>query len=266
MEETMRSLEDVLVHSFNSSVSNGLEIGDSCIDYIKMECTKCGNNDHQKSTSYLYPEQDKKQKGKFCTLASDPNFGTDLFTLLNENDVRVVSDMMIDASLYINYYFTKFLHEHFEEFPRRVEPHFLREFYYHLQSNSNVRRKVVFPKDEYYFKQMRGANRALYDASHRGYLIQSARVVYYTCMQNCVVVHMKSRIIKYFQIRYPETRTRWPATIQAELFSTNPITRSHEVAEFLSELGFELNSRFLNLESRWWSLVPFTFRLGHWIS
>ncbi|KAL1495067.1 hypothetical protein ABEB36_010544 [Hypothenemus hampei] len=159
-----------------------------------MGCKKCGNDDHQKPTSYLCPEQDKKQKDKFCTLVSDPNFGTDLFTVncgfqkfcpnveirrAIEDDVRVLSDMMIDASLYINYYFTKFLHERFEQFPRRVEPHFLCEFYYHLQSNSDTKRKVVFPKDEYYFVQMRGANRPLYDASHRGYLIQSACVVHY---------------------------------------------------------------------------------------
>ncbi|KAL1512506.1 hypothetical protein ABEB36_002088 [Hypothenemus hampei] len=165
-----------------------------------MECKKCGNDDHQKSTSYLCPEQDKKQKDKFCILASDSNFRIDLFTVKCG----------------------------FQKFCPNIEIRTAIED----DVNSDAKWKVVFPKDEYYFEQMKGANRPLYDASHRGYLIQSACVVHHMCMQNCGVVHMKSRIIKYFKIRYPGTITRWPAIIQAELFSTNPIAHSREVAEF----------------------------------
>jgi len=92
-----------------------------------------------------------------------------------------------------------------------------------------------------------------------------------TAMRNWVCVHLYSRLVRYFyDYEACERKTSnwiWKLRVYEELFLPNHSTvRSLEIVDFLRKFYLPEDFRGLpNSEKCWWSLVPFTHRLGVYV-
>ncbi|KAL1502301.1 hypothetical protein ABEB36_007467 [Hypothenemus hampei] len=101
-----------------------------------------------------------------------------------EENVQVVSDLMVEASIYVNCYYMALLRYNLDQFPKSIPRNFLLQFYYDLKLNTTQTEWIPIDRD--YFENIRTANRPFYDCSYRVYLIQSAVVQDETAMKNCI--------------------------------------------------------------------------------
>ncbi|KAL1493278.1 hypothetical protein ABEB36_011362 [Hypothenemus hampei] len=85
-------------------------------------------------------------------------------------------------------------------------------------------------------------------------------------MENCIVVHFFFRIVRYYSAKYPQSKRKWEwrvVVVFEKLFSSKHSTaRTLQVSEFLEDFGFPQNTKFVNLEKNWWSLITFSYRLA----
>ncbi|KAL1502302.1 hypothetical protein ABEB36_007468 [Hypothenemus hampei] len=105
---------------------------------------------------------------------------------------------MVEASIYMNYYYMTLLRNNLDQFPKSIPRNFLLQFYYDLKLNTTQTEWIPIDRD--YFENIRTANRPIYGSSYRSHLIQSAVVQHETAMKNYILVHLR-RIVCYLKLQ-----------------------------------------------------------------
>lgn len=109
-----------------------------------MVCKQCGGTDHQRASSTKCTNHVPKQKRRFVDVSATSTlyavksgftkFCTDVALRDKiERDVLEVSDLAVEASLYVHFYYTRLLQTSVETFPTSTRLH---DFY-----KANVKRK-----------------------------------------------------------------------------------------------------------------------------
>lgn len=244
-----------------------------------MPCKLCGGTDHQRASSTRCANHVPRQKRRFVDSATESTTYTikcglrkfcldaDLRDKINQ-DVLEISDLAVEASLYVHFYYTRLLRTSIDEFPTTTRLH---DFYYHLQGKRQ--KKELIPLDQEYFK-LRNQYLAgrQYDGSHRSFLMGDIIVQHETVMKNCVLVHLFDRMCKYAYRRFEKRISKgiWKIRLEQEVFTTSASVLSEETWLVLNEVDLTKHLGILRdsklKDKHWWLLVPASYKMGIYFS
>lgn len=185
---------------------------------------------------------------QFCT-------NDDIFRII-QDDVTVVSSMMIEASIYINFLY----HQGNIDGTNDEKPPSYLDYFYPLKVPKG--RQAASAAMDPIYQDFRGMyNLQLYEATGRSYLIHAAAKQYEICVKNNVTMHMQKRIKRYFK---KVLRINDPTPIVNYLFCAinqrGQLEGANQVAYNTFQDRFHIRS-FYNFESKWWKFIQFLIQL-----
>jgi len=162
-------------------------------------CNKCGHSRTSSKKCHYYepPLKYRINQIEYETESLTVKCGLNKFAKRNHiliskitEDVLEISSLMIESSILFNYYYYKLCQS--ESNLVNQKPSVL-DFFYQLKGTRTL-------EEEY--RQLRPDANKLYNGRHRSYLIQNATKTFETNIKNNIIVHMYSRVKRYFKLKF----------------------------------------------------------------